>query len=125
MHKGAEGIEKLAEASLKRTKIAEEMLQIDKQQSMIALFSMPGTESSVQRRFIELSQMKALENLEGELMGNGRRSQLAPVIADFDHDPVYSGGGVPVSSDPENVREQVDDGRPAHSGTLSSILNID
>lgn len=44
LHRGADGIEKLVEASLKRTKLAEEMLLIDQQRSIVALFFIPGTE---------------------------------------------------------------------------------
>lgn len=42
LHKGADGIEKLARAAQKRTKMAEEMGKVQKQQSIIALFSMPA-----------------------------------------------------------------------------------
>lgn len=63
----AEGAVKLTEATFKRTKRAAEMLLIDKQQSMIALFSMPGTNAALETRFVQLSQKKALASLEGEV----------------------------------------------------------
>lgn len=65
--KGADGITKLAEASNKRNKVAEEMLSVEKQQSLIALFSMPGTNPELRSRFIELSQLKAIASLEKEV----------------------------------------------------------
>lgn len=72
LNKGADSIEKLVEASLKRTKIAENMLEIERQQSLVALFSMPGTEAAMQKRFIALSQAKALATLEQDILSTER-----------------------------------------------------
>lgn len=66
LHKGADAIEAIAETSRKKVKIAEEMMSIDKQKSMIALFSMPGTNPQMKTKFMELSQLKALKELEKE-----------------------------------------------------------
>ena len=68
---GADGIARLAEASQKRNKVAEEMLAVEKQQSLVALFSMPGTNSSLRQRFIQLSQLKENALLESELRVSG------------------------------------------------------
>lgn len=67
LHKGADGIEKLARAAHKRTKVAEEVVKIQKQQSMIALFSMPGTDLEKLQELIEISQAKVLASLRGDL----------------------------------------------------------
>ena len=67
LHKGAEAIEKMAEASRKRTKIAQEMLELDKQKSMVALFSMPGTDEGIRKEFMRLAQMRALSELQSKI----------------------------------------------------------
>lgn len=67
LHKGATAIDKLAEASCKRTKLAEEMLQVDKQRSLIQLFSMPDTNPLMKEKFMRLSQEKALDDLERQM----------------------------------------------------------
>ena len=54
----------MAEASRKKTKIAEEALSIDKQKSLISLFSMADTDPEVRKRFLHLSQLQALAELE-------------------------------------------------------------
>lgn len=64
LHKGAGAIEKMADASRKRAKVAEEMIDLDKQRSMIALFSMPGTDEDVRKEFMELAQMKAFSEMQ-------------------------------------------------------------
>lgn len=87
LHKGADAIEKMAEASRKRAKIAEEMLELDRKKSMIALFSMPGTNEAMRQEFVERSQLQALSELrkvtasaniaEGESTANVSVSQVA------------------------------------------------
>lgn len=74
--KGASGIESLAQASQKRNKVAEEMLSVEKQQSLVALFSMPGTDSVLRERFIQLSQQKAIALLESELATTARNDAV-------------------------------------------------
>lgn len=64
LKKGAEAVKSIDEASRKRCNIAKEMLSIDKYRSMIALFSRPGTDESMKARFVYLTQMRALANLE-------------------------------------------------------------
>lgn len=85
LHKGADAIDKMAEASRKRTKIAEEALSIDRQKSLISLFSMADTDPNIRRRFLRLSQLQALAELE--------KNCDAAVVTSNDH----------VSSDPNNV----------------------
>lgn len=65
LHKGTERIEKFSFAAYKRTKVAEEMVAVQKLQSMIAFFSMPGTDSNKLQKFITNSQERALASLKG------------------------------------------------------------
>jgi len=107
LHRGAEGIEKLAEASYKRTKVAEDMLQVEKQQSMIALFSMPGTDPAVQQRFLQLSQLKALAALEKEV-SPPESLQPTPVQNGIIH---------------HNQTQTLSPSNNVPAGSISSILN--
>lgn len=56
--------EKMAKASRKRTEVAEEMLSIDKQKSIISLFSIQNENSELFRWFMRLSQHPAIRELE-------------------------------------------------------------
>ena len=56
----ADGISRPGEASLKRNKVAEELIAVEKQQSFVALFSMPSTNTSLCHRFIQISQLKEI-----------------------------------------------------------------
>lgn len=67
LNKGADAIDKLAEASCKRTKLAEEMLKIDKERALIELFSMPNANPQMKERFMLLKQQKALDELERQI----------------------------------------------------------
>lgn len=49
LHKGADVIEKMAEASRKHAKVAEQMLDLDRRKSMIALFSTLGTDEMLRK----------------------------------------------------------------------------
>ena len=51
LHKGAEAMEKLAEASQKRTKLAVNLIEIDKQNSLVALFSMSETNPNLKKNY--------------------------------------------------------------------------
>lgn len=48
-----------------RRKVAQEKVIVDKQRSMISLFSMLGTDPELKRKFMQLSQLRALGELEG------------------------------------------------------------
>lgn len=63
LHRGADGIEMLAEASKKRNALAAELLEVEKQRAMITLFSMEGTDPSKRAKFISLAQEDALEKM--------------------------------------------------------------
>lgn len=64
LHNGADTIEKIAKASRKRTRTVKETLSSDEQNSLISLSSMVDTEPHLKRRFIHLSRMQALPDLE-------------------------------------------------------------
>lgn len=77
LHKGAEAIEKMAEASRKRTKIAEQMLALDKQKSMVTLFSMPGTDEGMRMEFMRVTQMRALSELHGGVFSSSADQSIS------------------------------------------------
>lgn len=54
----------MAEDSQKHTKVAQNLFEVVKQHYMMQLFSMPGTDQNLRRRFMIASQRKALESLE-------------------------------------------------------------
>lgn len=70
LHKGADAIERLAEASAKRTKLAADLLKVEEERSMIELFSMPDTNPDLKRQFMQLSQLKAIAKLQRETQSN-------------------------------------------------------
>lgn len=51
-------------------------MNIDKQKSMIAFFSMPGTDPEVKAKFMQLSQMKALQELERDFQNNSAQRNI-------------------------------------------------
>ncbi|PXF42473.1 hypothetical protein BWQ96_07811 [Gracilariopsis chorda] len=57
----------MAAASMKRTKVAEDMLTVDKQRALIEFFSMLGTDPQLREKLLMLKQRKALLELEQEL----------------------------------------------------------
>lgn len=71
LHRGAEAKDKMPEASRKRTKLAEEGLSIDKQKSLISLFSMADTDLQLRRRFLRVSQFQALAELQKNCKEDG------------------------------------------------------
>lgn len=96
--KGAEAIEKMAESSRKRAKVAEELLKIDKQKSLMALFSMEGTDPSMKKQFLELAQQNALKELdaisgkhEAPAAGRSDSSQTQSNFADNANEITTSG----------------------------------
>lgn len=48
----------------KGKKVAEEMVEVQKQQSMVSLFSIPGTDPHKLQDFIAIRQEKALESMK-------------------------------------------------------------
>lgn len=64
LSKGAKAIEEIAESSRKKAKVAEGLLEVQKQKSYIDLFSLPGTDPSKLQKFRELYQAKVLNDLE-------------------------------------------------------------
>lgn len=81
MHLGAYGIEKLAEEANKRTKLSEKFLQVERQHSMVNLFSMPGTDPQMRTQFLQLTQQSALRDLEMHLLSAvpSRSANAAPL----------------------------------------------
>lgn len=78
LHKGANAIERLAQASAKRTKLAEDMLKVEEERSMIDLFSMPDTNPELKKKFMELSQLKALAKLQSQISTQQTSSSSGP-----------------------------------------------
>lgn len=66
LQKVSNSIEKMAEGSRKRLKVAEELLSIDKQKSMMSLFFMQDADPELRRLFMRLSQLCAICELENE-----------------------------------------------------------
>ena len=62
--RGAKGIESLAEASTKRTKLSTELLSIEKMKARMQLFSMPGGSAANREKFLEMMQAEALREME-------------------------------------------------------------
>lgn len=78
MHKGADAIQCLAEASAKRTKLAADLLMVEEERARIELFSMPETNPDLKKQFIELSQLRALEKLRSDTRLQSRASAAGP-----------------------------------------------
>lgn len=73
--RGAKGIEALAEASRKRTKLSCELLAIEKMKVRMQLFSMPGGSEADRTKFVQLMQAEALQ----ELAGNGPQESSSTI----------------------------------------------
>ena len=65
-------IEKLAEASRRRTKILQDMLANEEHLARIELFSLPGTDPTLLRKFLDLSRKSALQKFECETNGSAQ-----------------------------------------------------
>lgn len=87
LHHAAEGIEKLAAASAQRNKISQELLElqrenakVEKKKYEISLFAMEGTDPEKRKRFLDMLQEEALNEMKAakkkrviELNPNPRR----------------------------------------------------
>lgn len=67
LNRGAMAVEQLAESSRKKARVAEGMLEVERQKGLVDLFSMSGTNPETLARFREVSQKKELKRLEREL----------------------------------------------------------
>lgn len=114
LQRGAHGIKKLAEAAAKRTNIAEEILSVGRQQSMISLFSMPGTDKFLQERFIRLSQVKALSCFEEELKNLNTAEEQSGESTESVNSQIREG---------VSIKMDVEDGITHIAGSISSSLN--
>lgn len=56
----------MAEASRMQVKMVEEMLSLDKQKSMVSLFSIPETDKSMRINSMQFAQKKALVIIQQE-----------------------------------------------------------
>lgn len=70
MNCGADGIDQLAEAARKRTKLAETLVAIEKQQARMSLFAMEGTAPTLCQRFTHISQARELQLLNRYMCKN-------------------------------------------------------
>lgn len=97
LHKSAEEIEKMAGESKKRTKLAKEMVNIDRQKYMVALLSMLDTNPELKETLIRLSQMKTIHDLQRQL------DPAMPTVRKKNHEHgtggIVEGGSTEVSED--------------------------
>eukprot|EP00173_Palmaria_palmata_P000808 Plantae.Rhodophyta-Palmaria_palmata.ctg14079.p1 GENE.Plantae.Rhodophyta-Palmaria_palmata.ctg14079~~Plantae.Rhodophyta-Palmaria_palmata.ctg14079.p1 ORF type:complete len:321 (+),score=54.91 Plantae.Rhodophyta-Palmaria_palmata.ctg14079:28-963(+) len=62
--RGAAGIEKLDDASNKRVKATEELVKVERMKAHMQLFSMPGSNPELQKKFVARMQEKALAEMK-------------------------------------------------------------
>ena len=76
----------MASTGKERVRIRSEQLLLEKQQYALSLFSQPGTDPAVRRRFLQLAQKRALEELEdaGENNAKSRKGSHQESVAHSD-----------------------------------------